>query len=102
MPDKMYVVRLENDFKDITRTLLRCRLLSKMKGMKPTCERYIRRRSQTGTRKSLTGPTPEKDNAANPEPLRYKYKTIFYVGPMTCKYCVYISEDSSCRITVCC
>src|SRR6218665_2035075 len=71
MPDKMYVVRLENDFKDITRTLLRCRLLNKMKGMKPTRERYIRRHSQTGTRKSLTGPTPEKDNAAIPGPLSY-------------------------------
>src|SRR6218665_4157790 len=57
--------------KDITRTLLRCRLLNKMKGMKPTRERYIRRHSQTGTRKSLTGPTPEKDNAAIPGPLSY-------------------------------
>src|SRR6218665_98635 len=57
--------------KDITRTLLRCRLLNKMKGMKPTRERYIRSRSQTWARKSLTGPTPEKDNAAKPESLRY-------------------------------
>src|SRR6218665_3861366 len=60
-------MRLENDcLKDITRTLLRCRLLNKMKGMKPTRELHIRRRSQTGARKSLAGPTPEKDNVASP------------------------------------
>src|SRR6218665_2990278 len=71
MPDEMYVVRLENDcLKDITRTLRRCRLLNKMKGMKPTRELYLRRRPQTGARKSLTGPTPEKDNVANPEAQR--------------------------------
>src|SRR6218665_1519308 len=71
MPDEMYEVRLENDcLKDITRTLRRCRLLIKMKGMKPTRELYLRRRPPTGARKSLTGPTPEKDNAANPEAPR--------------------------------
>src|SRR6218665_2979688 len=71
MPDEMYVVRLENDcLKDITRTLRRCRLLNKMKGMKPTRELYLRRRPQTGARESLTGPTPEKDNAANTEAPR--------------------------------
>src|SRR6218665_3969058 len=68
MPDEMYVVRLENDcLKDITRTLRRCRLLIKMKGMKHTRELYLIRRPPTGARKSITGPTPEKDNAANPE-----------------------------------
>src|SRR6218665_824018 len=41
-----------------------------MKGMKPTRELYLRRRQPTGARKSLTGPTPEKDNAANPEAPR--------------------------------
>ena len=58
-------------FRHNTRTLLRCRLLNKMKGMKPTRELYLRRRPQTGTRKCLTGPTPEKDNAAKPEAPRY-------------------------------
>src|SRR6218665_363917 len=72
MPDEMYVVCLENDcFKDFTRTLRRCRLLNKMKGMKPTRELCLRRRPQTGARKSLTGPTPEKDNAASPAQLHY-------------------------------
>ena len=67
----MCVVRLVNDcLKEITRTLRRCRLLIKMKGMKPTRELYLRRRPPTGARKSLTGPTPEKDNAANPEAPR--------------------------------
>jgi len=76
MPDEMYVVRLENDcLKDITRTLRRCRLLNKMKGMKPTRELYLRRRPQTGARESLTGPTPEKDNAANTEAPRYSVMT---------------------------
>jgi len=67
MPDEMYVVCLENNCcKDFTRTLRCCRLLNKVKGMKPTRELCLRRRSQTGARKSLTGPTPEKDNAVNP------------------------------------
>src|SRR6218665_1021630 len=73
MPDEMYVVCLENDCcKDnITRTLRCCRLLNKMKGMKPTRELCLRRRPQTGARKSLAGPTPEKDNAANPAQHHY-------------------------------
>src|SRR6218665_2297395 len=77
MPDEMYVVCLENDcLKDITRTLLRCRLLNKMKGMKPTRELHIRRRPRTGARKSLAGPTPEKDNEASPAQDHY---TILFV-----------------------
>src|SRR6218665_565084 len=72
MPDEMYVVCLENDCcEDFTRTLRCCRLLNKMKGMKHTRELYLIRRSQTGARKSLAGPTPEKDNEANPEQHRY-------------------------------
>src|SRR6218665_3174230 len=72
MPDEMYVVCLENDCcEDITRTLRCCRLLNKTKGMKPTRELCLRRRPQTGARKSLTGPTPEKDNVANPAQHRY-------------------------------
>ena len=54
-------------FKDNTRTLRRCRLLNKMKGMTPTRELCLRRRPQTGARKCLTRPTPEKDNVATPE-----------------------------------
>src|SRR6218665_2925389 len=41
-----------------------------MKGMKPTRELCLRCRPQTGARKSLMGPTPKKDNAANPEAPR--------------------------------
>src|SRR6218665_2696140 len=77
MPDEMYVVRLENDcFKDITRTLRCCRLLNKMKGMKPTRELHIIRRPLTGARKSLTGPTPEKDNVANPAQHCYIWRSF--------------------------
>src|SRR6218665_3772635 len=68
-------------FKDNTRTLQRCRLLNKMKGMKPTRELCLRRRPQTGDRKCLTGPTPEKDKAAKPEAPRINmYVTLAYIG----------------------
>src|SRR6218665_3548980 len=84
MPDEMYVVCLENDCcEDITRTLRRCRLLNKMKGMKPTRELHIRRRSQTGARKRLAGPTPEKDNEANPAQHCYNTHTCKHTHRQT-------------------
>src|SRR6218665_3304983 len=68
MPDEMYVGCLENNCcKDFTRTLRCCRLLNKVKGMKHTRELCLRRRSQTGARKSLSGPTPGKNNSTNPK-----------------------------------
>src|SRR6218665_3529638 len=90
MPDEMYVVRLENDCcEDFTRTLRCCRLLNKMKGMKPTRELHIIRRPLTGARKSLTGPTPEKDNSANPEAPRINIYIHIYTHKHTHMY-IYI------------
>jgi len=72
MPDKMYVVCYWRTILKLnTRNFLRCRLLNKIGGMKPTRELYLRRRPQTEARKCPTGPTPGKDNAATPDAPRY-------------------------------
>jgi len=71
MPDEMYVVRLENDcLKDIMRTLLRCRLLNKMKGMKPTREPYLRRARRQGLGKALRDQPQRRTTLPLPEAPR--------------------------------
>ena len=70
MPDEMYVLLLEHDLKDNTRTLLRCRLLNKMKGMKPTREPYLRRARRQGLGKALRDRPQRRTTLQLPEAPR--------------------------------